>query len=370
MDLSHSAEQEELRRVVRAFFLAASPEAEVRRLMADDDGWDPAVWSRMAKELGLQGLAVPERYGGQGFGFQELAIVLEEMGRALVCAPFLSTAVLATHLLIRTGGATAEELLPRIAVGDLVATVAIAEESGGWDGDGLQAVATSDGPGWRLDGTKCYVLDGNAADVVLVVARAREGLTVFRVDAGADGMARTPVRTADPTRRQARIEFRSTPATLVGELGAGGPVLSYVLQVAAIALAAEQLGGAERVLEMAVEYATVRVQFGRPIGSFQAVKHRCAEMLVDVERARSAVGYAAWCAAEQSDDLPVVASLAKATCSEAFSRVAADNILIHGGIGFTWEHPAHLYLKRAKSSELLFRDATYHRELLAEYLGL
>jgi alkylation response protein AidB-like acyl-CoA dehydrogenase len=195
-------------------------------------------------------------------------------------------------------------------------------------------------------------------------------VSLFAVDKGAKGMSRTALPTMDQTRKQARIDFDGTPATLVGQEGKGWEILGTVLDLAAVALAAEQVGGAQKVLEMAVEYAKVRVQFGRPIGSFQAIKHKCADMLLEVESAKSAAYYGMWCAAEMNQELPSVASLAKAYCSEAYFHAAAENIQIHGGIGFTWEHPAHLYFKRAKSSELMFGDPTYHRELLARRIGI
>jgi alkylation response protein AidB-like acyl-CoA dehydrogenase len=221
-----------------------------------------------------------------------------------------------------------------------------------------------------LDGHKTFVLDGHTADVVLVVARTDAGVSLFLVDGDAPGLGRTAMPTMDQTRKQARLVFSSVPARLVGTEGVGWPAVSRALDLAAVALAAEQVGGAQRVLEMSVEYAKVRVQFGRPIGSFQAVKHKCADMLLAVESAKSAAYYAAWTAADDNEELPVMASLAKAFCSEAYFKAAADNIQIHGGIGFTWDHPAHLYFKRAKSSELILGDPAYHRELLAQRIGI
>jgi alkylation response protein AidB-like acyl-CoA dehydrogenase len=193
---------------------------------------------------------------------------------------------------------------------------------------------------------------------------------LFTVAGDAEGLTRTPLATMDQTRKQARLEFGGTPAKLLGTEGEGWPVLSRVLDLAAVALAAEQVGGAQKCLEMSVDYAKVRVQFGRPIGSFQAIKHKCADMLLEVESAKSAAYYAGWAAAELNEELPTVASLAKAYCSDAYFHAAAENIQIHGGIGFTWEHDAHLYFKRAKSSQLLLGDPTYHRELLAQRIGI
>jgi alkylation response protein AidB-like acyl-CoA dehydrogenase len=215
-----------------------------------------------------------------------------------------------------------------------------------------------------------FVIDGHTAQLILVAARTGSDVSLFAVDGSAAGLTRTPLSTMDQTRKQARLEFSGVPARLVGAEGQGWPVLVKALDLAAVALAAEQVGGAQKVLEMSVEYAKVRVQFGRPIGSFQAIKHKCADMLLEVESAKSAAYYAGWAAAEDNDELPVVASLAKAYCSDAYFHAAAENIQIHGGIGFTWEHPAHLYFKRAKSSELMLGDPTYHREQLAQRIGI
>ena len=215
-----------------------------------------------------------------------------------------------------------------------------------------------------------FVLDGAQANLLIVAAKTGAGTSLFAVDPSGAGVTTTNLATMDQTRKQAKVELDGAPATLVGTDGAGWSTLERVLDLAAVALAAEQVGGAQKVLEEAVQYAKDRVQFGRPIGSFQAIKHKCADMLLEVESAKSAAYYAAWCAAELNDELPSVASLAKAYCSEAYFHAAAENIQIHGGIGFTWEHPAHLYFKRAKSSELLFGDPTYHRELLAQRIGI
>jgi alkylation response protein AidB-like acyl-CoA dehydrogenase len=371
VNFAFSEEQEELRRITRQFLESKSPETEVRRLMETTEGYDPAVWSQMANELGLQSLVIPEEYGGQGFTYVELTVVLEEMGRALLAAPFYSTVVLATNAVLHSGDEAAKkEILPGIASGETIATLALTEPNGKWDLSGVEATATKSGDAWTIDGTKMFVLDGHVADVIIVAARTGAGLSLFKVDGAAAGLTRTPLATMDQTRKQAKLEFSGVPGTLIGTDGGAEEVLGRVLDLAVVALAAEQVGGAQKVLDMSVEYAKDRVQFGRPIGSFQAIKHKCADMLLEVESAKSAAYYAAWCAAELNDELPEVACLAKAYCSEAYFHSAAENIQIHGGIGFTWEHPAHLYFKRAKSSELLFGDPTYHRELLAQRLGI
>jgi alkylation response protein AidB-like acyl-CoA dehydrogenase len=371
VNFGFSEEQEELRKAVRRFLDDKSPSTEVRRLMETTEGYDAAVWSQMANQLGLQAISIPEEYGGAGFGYVELVVVLEEMGRSLLCAPYFSTVALAANALLSSGDEGAKaEYLPGIASGETIATLAFTEESGRWDVEGIAMVASRAGDGWMLDGTKSYVIDGHTADLILVAARTGNGVSLFALPGDAEGLTRTPLATMDQTRKQAKLTFAATPARLVGEEGGAGPVLSKTLDLAAVALAAEQVGGAQRVLDMSVEYAKHRIQFGRPIGSFQAIKHKCADMLLEVESAKSAAYYAGWAAAEDNDELPVTACLAKAYCSEAYFHAAAENIQIHGGIGFTWDHDAHLYFKRAKSSELILGDPSYHRELLAQRIGI
>ncbi len=371
MNLAFSEEQEELRRFVRQFLEEKSSESEVRAQMDTEAGYNAAVWQQMAEQLGLQGLIIPEEHGGGGFSYVELTIVLEEMGRALLCAPFFSTVVLAANTLIHSDDTQAQaQLLPQIASGQSVATLALTEPEGRLDESGITAEAVANGASWCISGTKTYVLDGHTADVVLVAARTAKGISLFWCSGDAEGLTRTALATMDQTRKQAKLHFDNTPVTLIGTEGAGAQVLERVLDLAAVALAAEQVGGAQMCLDMAVQYAKDRVQFGRPIGSFQAVKHMCANMLVEVESARSAAYYAARCAAELNEELPSVASIAKAYCSEAYFKVSSENVQVHGGIGFTWEHPAHLYMRRAKSSELLFGDAAYHRELVAQRIGI
>ncbi|HVA06889.1 MAG TPA: acyl-CoA dehydrogenase family protein [Acidimicrobiales bacterium] len=371
MNFAFSEEQDELRRAVRRFLEDKSPMTEVRRLMETEEGFDRAVWDQMGNQLGLQGLSIPEEYGGAGFGYVELIVVLEEMGASLMCAPYFSTVALAANALLSSGDEGAKkDYLPGIAGGETIATLALTEDNGRWDLEGITMAAASHGDAWKLDGHKMFVIDGHSADLIIVAARTAKGVSLFAVDGEASGLTRTPLATMDQTRKQARLEFSGTPGRLVGEEGAAGPALTRTLDLAAVALAAEQVGGSQRCLDMSVEYAKTRIQFGRPIGSFQAIKHKCADMLLEVESAKSAAYYAGWAAAEESEELPVVASLAKSYCSEAYFHAAAENIQIHGGIGFTWEHDAHLYFKRAKSSELLLGDPTYHRELLAQRIGI
>ena len=301
MNFAFSEEQEELRKTVRSFLESKSPESEVRRLMDTEDGYDPAVWSQMGEQMGLQGLAIPEEFGGSGYSFVELGVVLEEMGRALLCAPYFSTVVLAANTLLQSGDdAAKKDFLPGIAAGETIATLAYTEPSGKWDESGITMEATQQDDGWVLNGTKMFVIDGHTADLVIVAACTPAGVSLFTVVGDAPGLTRTALSTMDQTRKQARLELADTPARLIGTDGQGWTVLGTVLDLAAVALSAEEVGGAQKVLEMAVEYAKVRVQFGRPIGSFQAIKHKCADMLLEVESGKSAAYYAAWAAAEDN----------------------------------------------------------------------
>jgi alkylation response protein AidB-like acyl-CoA dehydrogenase len=371
MTLGVTAEQDELRDSVRRFLADRAPLSRVRELMETEDGIDRAVWEQAGAQLGLLGLAIPEEYGGGGFTFAEQAIVLEELGAALYGGPYLASAVLAaTALLASPDEGARHDLLPAIASGETIATLAFTEDDGSWDPGTVRLSAAKAGDDWRLDGHKSFVLDGGSAGLILVLAVADGGLSLFAVEAGAPGLGRTVLPTLDQTRKLARLEFDGVPGRLIGSPGDAAAVMGRVLDVAAIALAAEQLGGAQRALDMAVEYSKVRHQFGRPIGSFQALKHRMADLLLEVESLRSAVIYAAAAVADGSAEVPVLASLVKAYASDTYFHAAAENIQIHGGIGFTWEHDAHLYFKRAKSSELFLGDASYHRERLATRIRL
>jgi alkylation response protein AidB-like acyl-CoA dehydrogenase len=366
-----SEEQHALRDAVRRFLRQHSSEQDVRRLMETANGYDSAVWKQMAGQLGLQSLTIPEKFGGAGFTYTDLMIVFEEMGAALVCAPFFSTVALAANALLYSEDTAAqEELLPSIAGGDTIATLAYVEGEGSWSPSDIAMPASFRDGRWTLRGTKSFVLDGLAASLILVVARSDEGLGLFAVDAGAAGLNRTPLTTLDRTRKQARLEFVDTPARRIGGPGSAERGLAKTLDLAAVLLAAEQVGAAQRCLDLSVEYAKTRFQFGRAIGGFQAIKHRCADLQMQIEAARSIAYYAGWAAAEGSSELPVVASMAKAYCSDTFMAAAAEMIQIHGGIGFTWEHPAHLYFRRAKSAELIFGDPAYHREQLAQRLAI
>ena len=372
MNFAFSPEQEEFRASLRRFLADKSPAAEVRRLMETDAGYDPVVWKQLADQLGLQGLAIPEEYGGAGATLVELGIAFEEMGRVLLCAPFFAAVGLAAQALLTAGDDHAKrEYLPRIADGSLLATVAVTEPDGRWDLAAVRTAAVPDGGVFLLDGTKMFVVDGHIAQLLLVVARTDDGLGLFAVDALDAGVVRTPLPTLDMTRKLARVELSRVPARRVSGPGDATAALSRALDLALVALTAEQVGGAQRCLDMAADYAKIRMQFGRPIGSFQAIKHKCAEMLLEVESAKSAAYHAAGSAATStSDELGVAAAIAKAYCSDAYFHVAAETIQVHGGIGVTWEHDAHLYFRRAKSSQLMLGDEHYHRERFVVLAGI
>jgi alkylation response protein AidB-like acyl-CoA dehydrogenase len=376
LDFGFSEEQEMLRQSARGLLEKECPSAAIRRLMDDERGYDPAVWKKMA-DLGWIGLVIPEEYGGAGLNYVDLVLVMEEMGRVVLPAPFIWTAMVAEAL--RRAGTDAQKktLLPKIAAGDLIATLAWLEPTASWDASSITMAARPAGADFVLDGTKLFVNDGHVADCTLVAARTggsgEEGITLFAVEAKRAGITITPLKTMDQTRKLAEVKFtgvKATAADMIGAVGKGWPLLSAILDRGKVMIAAEMMGGAQKVLDMTVEYAKVRAQFGRPIGSFQAVQHKCANMMIDVEGAKSAVYYAAWAVSNDAPDASVAAAVAKAAASDAFRRVSAEGIQLHGGIGFTWDHDLHLYFKRAKSSEFTFGDATYNRELIAQGINL
>jgi len=372
MRFSFSDEQQEFRSVLRRFLQDRSPTTEVRRLMATEEGRDAEVWQGLSRDLGLTGIHIPEAYGGQGFGISELAIAVEEMGRALLCAPYFASTVLAATVILKVGSdAQKKALLPNIAAGQTIAAFAFTEENGRWDVGGVATTATRAGDKYRLDGVKSFVLDGHSANLIVVLARrpgteAADGLSLFVVREDAAGLQRRRLATADETRKLARLAFSGVEAELLGEDGSAGASLSETLDIAAICLANEMVGGAERLRESAVEFANMRVQFGRPIASFQSLKHKAADMLLDVELAKSAAYYAAAAADEGDEDLPALASLAKVAASEAYMQTAIHTVQIHGGIGFTWDNDTQLWFKRAKSSEVFLGGPAYHRERLMQ----
>jgi len=371
MSVGDSQEHDELREVVREFLRQRSPSHEVRRLMEAGEGRDPEVWAMLTGQLGLSGIAIPAQYGGAGYGPVELGIVLEEMGRALLVAPYFSTVVLAGQALAASGDEDAmARWLPGIADGSLTAALAVAEESGSWDLADIAAAAEPARDGWTVSGGKLFVVDGHTADLLLVVARAPGGHGVFAVEGDDPGVERARLDALDPTRPLASVTLRDARAVRVGAGRDTAAWLSEVTDLVLAALAAEQLGGAARCLELSVEYAKVREQFGRPIGSFQAIKHKCATLFLEVESGRSAVSQATAALAGREPDASLAAALAYVHCSAAFTHAAKECIQIHGGIGYTWEHDAHLYLRRAKSSELFLGPPARPRARLAALAGI
>jgi len=376
VDFAFSEEQEMLRRSAREFLAKECSTKVVRRLMESGDGYDEALWKKMA-DLGWTALGIPEEYGGVGT-FLDLVVVLEEAGRALLPGPFFSTMGLAVPVLIEAGTeAQKKEVLSEIASGSARATLAFTEPSGRWDAGSIALTAKQSSGGWRLDGVKVFVPDVEVADYIVVVARTRgegeEGLTLLLVKGKPKGMAVRPLETLDMTRRWSEIRFDGVQLGADAVMGApdkAWPRLKRALEWATSALCAEMVGGVQKVLETSTEYAKTRHQFGKPIGIYQAVSHKLADMLVLAESGRSATYYAAWTVEADAPDRSLASSMAKAYVSDAYRKVAGDGIQVHGGIGFTWEHDMHLYFKRAKSSEVTLGDATFHRELVAQALDL
>ncbi|OOL33380.1 acyl-CoA dehydrogenase [Rhodococcus rhodochrous] len=370
MGFTVTEEQQALREVMRSFASKHSSEVQVRELMDTEAPFDPAAWSALSEQIGAPALVVPEKFGGAGFGFSELGIVLEESGRSLLAAPLLASSVLATYTLLLAGDeALADDLLPGLAEGSRLGTLAASDDDLVITPAGRTS-ARPEASGWRVTGSKAYVLDAVCVDFVIVSAQTESGPSLFVVDLPRTEVTVTPLTVMDPTRSFARVEFDDAPARRLGDAGTAPEILDRVADIASVALACEQVGAAAEVLERTVEYLKVRTQFGRPIGSFQALKHRCADMLVELESARSAAVYASTAVQEEAADLPQAAAIAKTYCSEAFYHIAAESIQMHGGIGFTWEHHAHLYFKRAKASELLFGSPAHHRARLEVLIGL
>ena len=368
MNFGFSEEQEELRRYAREWLEGQ----DLRTALAREHAFDVEAWSAMA-EMGWLAMAIPEEYGGAGFGFLEQAVILEELGRTLHPSPYFASCVLAANVLL-IGGSDEQKrrLLPGIADGTTIATVAQVESSGDWSESGVAVAADPVGDGtWRLSGSKDMVLAAQLVDLMIVAARTPAGISLFAVPAG--GLEVEPLESMDPTQPMGRVALDGVHVStddLIGAEGGGWDVLQAVNQVANVAQAVSQLGGAAQCLDMAVAYAKDRQQFKRPIGSFQAIKHRCADMLIQVESARAAAYYAAWAVSENNPEADLVAPLAAAYCSEAFFACASENIQVHGGIGFTWEHDAHFYFKRAKSTELYLGSPTEQRRVLADRIGL
>ena len=379
MDFGFSEQQDLLRASARQFLERECPPDVVRRLSDAPQGYSADLWQKMA-ELGWMGLVLPETYGGSGLSFVDLTILMEEMGRVLLPAPFFSSVALGALTLLETGGdEQRQHMLPRLARGEAKVCVALLEADGRYDPRGISMRASIRGNRATLNGIKLFVADAHVSDYVICVARTRRGrdpesgLSLFVLDMTSPGIACTPLIGMDQTRRFCEVSFARVSVSLESMLGGrdtAWPSLQRALDKATVALCAEMVGGAEKAMEMCVEYGKTRVQFGRQIGGFQAVKHKIADMKVWVENAKSVVYYAAWALDSDAPEASRAASMAKAYCSEMYTRVTADGIQVHGGVGFTWDHNMHLYFKRAKSSEVLLCNATWHRERTAALIPL
>ncbi len=379
MDFAFSEQQDLLRASARQFLERECPPVMVRRWSDDAQGYSPDLWQKMAA-LGWMGLVLPETYGGSGLSLVDLTILMEEMGRALLPAPFFSSIALGALTLLETGSdEQRQQMLPRLVRGETKVCVALLEADGRYDPRGISMRASIRGNRATLNGTKLFVVDAHVSDYIICVARTRggrdpeSGISLFLLDITSPGIACTPLMSIDQTRRLCEVSFTRVGVSLEAMLGgrdAAWPTLQRALDKATVALCAEMVGGAERAMEMCVDYGKTRVQFGHPIGSFQAVKHKIADMKVWVENAKSVVYYAAWAVDRDAPEASRAASMAKAYCSEMYTQVTADGIQVHGGVGFTWDHHMHLYFKRAKSSEVLLGDSTWHRERTAALIPL
>jgi alkylation response protein AidB-like acyl-CoA dehydrogenase len=366
-----------LRTSARRFLENECPTAFVRQRMAETAAVTDDFWRKLA-EQGWFGILYPEEAGGSGLGLVDMTVLMEEMGRAVMPGPFFSTVLLGGAAILEVGSASQhQEWLSRIAAGDAKVSLAWTEPNARWDAAGIVASGRETTGGFVLSGTKLFVPDAHLSDALVVAVRTRDGTTMedgvslFLMGTDSPGLTVTLLPTIDETRKLCEVRLDNVvvpPAALLGELHAGWPALARVLDRATVALCAEMCGGAQRVLDMTTDYAKIRVAFGRPIGSYQGVKHRAADMLVDIENAKSLTYYAAWATDEGLADAPLAVSMAKAYASDAYRKVAGSGIQLHGGIGFTWEHDLQLYFKRAKASEVAFGDATWHRERVARLL--
>jgi alkylation response protein AidB-like acyl-CoA dehydrogenase len=378
MNFGFNEEQELLRSTARKFFENEVGSDTVRRLMETPEGMTPELWTKLA-EQGWLGLVFPDQYDGTGLGLVDLVVLMEEMGRAVVPGPYFSAVLLGGLAILEAGSeAQKKEWLPKIAAGERRVALAWMEPSAQLGPAGVTLTALEKGGKYTLSGTKLFVHDAHTADALVVAARTRpgagaEGVSLFLLPQGTKGLKVTLLPTMDQTRKLCEVTLSDVAVgadALLGPAGAGWAPLSRVLDRATVALCAEMCGGAQKVLDMTVEYAKIRQAFGRPIGSYQGVKHRAADMLVDVENSKSITYYAAWALDEGAAEAPLAVSMAKAYVSDAYRRVSAAGIQLHGGIGFTWEHDLHLYFKRAKGSEFTFGDATHHRERVAQLVNL
>jgi len=378
MDIGFTEEQELLRASARRFLENECPSAFVRQRMAEPEAMTEVFWQKLA-EQGWFGILYPEEAGGSGLGLVDIAVLMEEMGRAVMPGPFFSTVLLGGAAILEAGSqGQQQEWLPRIAAGAAKVSLAWTEPNARWDATGIMATGREMAAGFALSGIKLFVPDAHLSDALVVAVRTRDGSTMedgvslFLVPKDTPGLAVTLLPTIDETRKLCEVRLDNvalTPAALLGDKHGGWPALARVLDRATVALCAEMCGGAQRVLDMTTAYAKIRIAFGKPIGSYQAVKHRAADMLVDVENAKSLTYYAAWAIDEGLTEAPLAVSMAKAYASDAYRKVAGAGIQLHGGIGFTWEHDLQLYFKRAKASEVAFGDATWHRERVARMLA-
>ena len=376
MNFAFSEEQEEFRETLRRFLEERTALADTLRLIESSEGYNEGLWKQMGEELGLQGIRLPERCGGQGFGFLELGIVCEELGRALVCTPFFSSACLAAGAILNAGSLDEQaRWLPELASGATVGTLAVLDAGDDWEPEGVALELARDAEGWSLSGRKRLVTDGAAAGLLVLAARlpgtrGAEGVTLVIARGDAAGLSAQPRDALDATRRLAELELDAVRVEILGSEGEAAPALRKTLDQARVCLALEAAGGAARCLESAVEYAKQRLQFGRPIGSFQAIKHTCAELLLEVESARSTAHWASWVASEDTDELELAASVAKSFCDEAYGQAAQDDVHIHGGIGVTWEATPHLFYKRAQANRVLLGEPAWQRARIATLHGI
>ncbi len=383
MEFAFTQEQEMIRDTAAAFLAEFSDSEAVRRAMATEQGYEPQLWRRICSDMVWQAIHIPESCGGMGLGYVEVVAMMEQMGRYLLCAPFFSSVCLAGNAL-RVAGSEMQQVhwLGQLCDGSLTASVAFSGGSNRWDAEAITATWRQEGAGYVLNGDYRYVIDGHTADLLIVAARAAgtagaDGISLFLLPAATMGVTRQWLPTMDQTRKQAAVQLDNVSLgadALMGEAGGGWEPLSKVIDLATIALAAEQVGGCQQLLDMTVAYTGERVQFNRTIASYQAVKHKAADMMLQTEVARSAVYYAA-CVAQEAlaggplaGELSEAASVAKSYCSDAYFAVAGDALQLFGGVGFTWEYDVHLYFKRAKSSEQLLGNGTQHRERLARAL--
>jgi alkylation response protein AidB-like acyl-CoA dehydrogenase len=373
LDFGFSEEQEMLRDAAKRFLADNCSTKFVRQMMADSTAHDPAFWQKLVQQ-GWPGLLIPEAYGGTNGTFLDMTVIAEELGKAILPGPFFAAALMGAPVFLEgASDALKKEFLPKIAEGKFIPTVAIAEASGRFDAGGIELIATKKASGYALTGEKFFVPDAHVADAIVVAARTgaagESGVTLLCVPANAPGLTVTQLKTVDMTRRMCHIKFDNVSAdTIIGSPDQGWPILRRMLEVATSALSTEMVGTAQKSLDIAVDYAKTRVQFGKPIGSFQAIKHKCVDMMVAVENARSLAYYAAWTVDERVAEVKSAVPMAKAYASDMAKNVTSESIQVHGGIGFTWEHDCHLYHRRALAGEANLGNAPIHRETVAQTL--